>query len=288
MLNMRLESSIPPSTYRRKRALKVRFPTVFNFPLIVSHYLSEILEDRNKGTVYWANNVGIDAATLPLAAMTAAIGLHIRLGLPQPWTPATQPTPLVVYGGASAVGAFTIKFAVKSNIHPIIAVAGHGIPYVEALIDRSKGDTIVDYRQGDDAVVQGIKDGLKGRKLEYAYDATSEKGSWTNIVQVLDPKGKITLVLPGKKYEGIPESVEQSITSVGTAHKENSDFAYIYFRFLARGLDEGWFKPHPVQVAKNGLEGLEQALTNLMDGKASAVKYVFRIAETPGVKESQL
>ena len=65
------------------------------------------------------------------------------------------------------------------------------------MIDTSKGDTIVDYRNGDEAVVQGIKDALKGQKLEYAYDAVSEKGSVKNIASVLDSKtGKGTFVLP--------------------------------------------------------------------------------------------
>ncbi|KAF2186758.1 GroES-like protein [Zopfia rhizophila CBS 207.26] len=222
-----------------------------------------------------------DAATLPLAAMTAAIGLYIRLGLPQPWTPATSATPLVIYGGASAVGAFAIKLAVLSNIHPIITVAGRGIPYVESLIDRSKGDTIVDYRNGDEAVVQGIKDALKGQKLNYAFDATSEKGSYTNIAKALDLHGKLTLVLPGKEY--VPETVEQSMTNVGDAHGKVKDFAYVYFRYFARGLDEGFFKPHPAEVVPGGLTGIEKGLTSLKEGKASAVKYVFRIGETPGV-----
>jgi NADPH2:quinone reductase len=220
-----------------------------------------------------------EAATLPLAAMTAAIGLHQRLGLPDPWTPATQPTPLVVYGGAAAVGAYVIKLACLSNIHPIIAVAGRGAKFVEGLIDRSKGDTIVDYRQGDEAVVQGIKDALKGAELHYAYDATSEHNSYQNIVKVLNPKGHLTLVLPGKKYEGIPESVQKTITTVGEAHKGDKDFAYIYFRYLARGLAEGWFSPHPHEVVEGGLEGVETGLKNLKEGKASGVKYVFRIGE---------
>jgi NADPH:quinone reductase-like Zn-dependent oxidoreductase len=229
-----------------------------------------------------------DAASLPLAYMTAAIGLHVRLGLPSSWNPVREPTPLVVYGGASSVGAFVIKLAVKAGIHPIIAVAGKGAAFVEGLIDRSKGDAIVDYRKGDEAVVQGIKDALKGQKLEYAYDATSEHNSWHNIVKVLDPKGKLTLILPGKEYDGIPETVQQSITSVGVAHNEEKDFAYAYFRLLARGLDEGWLKPHPVEVIPGGLAGVETGLKNLRDGKASAIKYVFRIADTPGVNDAQL
>lgn len=219
--------------------------------------------------------------------MTAALGLHVRLGLPQAITPAKSPIPLVVYGGASAVGAYAIKLAQKANIHPIIAVAGRGIPYVETLLDPSKGDAVVDYRKGHEAVVKGIKDALKGQKLYHAFDATSEHGSYTNIAQVLEPQGgKITLVLPNKKYEGIPDTVVQTITSVGDSHGKEKDFAYAYFRLFARGLDEGWFKPHPAEVVPKGLEGVEGALRNLKEGKASAVKYVFRIGETPGVKSS--
>jgi NADPH:quinone reductase-like Zn-dependent oxidoreductase len=225
-----------------------------------------------------------DAATIPLAAMTAALGMHQRLTLPDPWTPAKKATPLVVYGGASAVGAYAIKLAQLANIHPVIAVAGRGENFVEGLIDRSKGDTIIDYRKGDEAVVQGIKDALKGQELWYAFDAVSEHGSYTNIVKVLQPEGHLTTVLPGKKYEGVPESVKLTTTNVGSSHKDEKDYAYIMFRYFARGLAEGFFKPHPYEVIPGGLDGVQKGLENLRDGKASGVKYVFRIADTPGVK----
>ncbi|KAF1816704.1 GroES-like protein [Eremomyces bilateralis CBS 781.70] len=229
-----------------------------------------------------------EASTLPLAAMTAAVGLYQRLGLPVPWRPATAPTPLVIYGAASAVGAFTLQFALKSNIHPLICVAGRGASFVESLIDRSKGDTVVDYRSGDEAVVKGIRDALQGQKLQYAYDAVSEHGSYQNLGQVLEPNGKITLVLMGKKFEGIPATVEQSITKVAVVHNEEKDFGYVFFRLIGKGLADGWFKPHPHEVRKGGLAGIEGALTDLLDGKASAVKYVFRIADTEGLEKSSL
>lgn len=212
--------------------------------------------------------------------MTAALGLHQRLGLPDPWTPATAPTPLVVYGGASAVGAYTIKLACLANIHPIIAVAGRGAAFVEGLIDRSKGDTIVDYRSGNEAVVEGMRAALGGAKLQHAFDATSEHGSYTNIVQVLEPAGRLALVLPGKKYEGIPDSVQTTMTMVGESHDKDKDYSYIMFRYFARGLAQGWFKPHPHEVVPGGLEGVETGLRKLRDGEASAVKYVFQIGET--------
>lgn len=155
------------------------------------------------------------------------------------------------------------------------------------MIDRSKGDTIVDYRQGDEAVVSGIRAALKGgQKLEYAFDAVSEKGSYQNICQVLDPQsGNITFVLPGGKYEEVPPGVKKSITRVGDVHGTPDDlweFGFVFSRYIARGLEEGWFKAQPQEIVPGGLEGVEQGLKNLKEGKASAVKYIFKVDETPG------
>jgi NADPH:quinone reductase len=35
--------------------------------------------------------------------MTAAVGLFLRLGLPEPWNATTTQTPLIVYGASGAV-----------------------------------------------------------------------------------------------------------------------------------------------------------------------------------------
>ena len=223
-----------------------------------------------------------EGAAIPLAAMTAAIGLYAKLRLPEPFLPASEPIPLVIYGASSAVGYYVLQFALRSNIHPLICVAGRAQEHVEKLIDRSKGNTIIDYREGDEAVVQGFKDALKGQKLRYAYDAVSEKGSYQNICNVLDHNGgKITLILPAKS--DIPEGVEKTQTMVGETHKTLQEFTYVYFRLISRGLEEGWFKAQPQEVVNGGLEGVEQALIKLKEGKASAVKYIFRIADTPGL-----
>ena len=226
----------------------------------------------------------VEGAAIPLAALTSAVGLYARLRLPQPWLPASDDTkiPIVIYGGGSAVGAYAIQLAIKSNIHPIITVAGKAQDFVEKMIDRSKGDTIIDYRKGDEAVVQGLKDALKGQKLLHAFDAVSEKGSYQNIAKVLDPQATITFVLPGREYEGFPETVSKTTTTVGDVHGPLKDFGFVYFRYIAKGLEEGWFKAQPQEVMKGGLEGVQQGLTNLKDGKASAVKYIFKIEDTPG------
>ncbi|KAJ6158414.1 hypothetical protein N7485_011240 [Penicillium canescens] len=228
-----------------------------------------------------------EAATIPLAAMTAALGLYQKLKLPLPWSPAEKPTPLVVYGGATAVGAFAIKFAKLSNIHPIIAVAGKGVPFVEDLLEPSKGDTVVDYREGDDAVRSKIRAAANGAPVHCAYDAVSEKGK---PCAALTKPGAITTVLPTESDEAA-DGIAIRRTMVGSVHMPpaegkalgDKEFGAAFFQFIGRGLAQGWFSGHPYEVRKGGLGGLEGALKDLEAGKASAVKYVVRIAETEGV-----
>jgi NADPH:quinone reductase len=254
--------------------------------------------------------------------MTAAVGLYARLGLPEPYAKvhaAREPAKagVIVYGAASAVGAFVIKLLVKADVHPILAVAGNGIGFVEGFLDKSKGDVVVDYRKGDEEVVKGLKAAAKGDVL-FAYDAgkslrrsfcvvqgprhsqkltalrtVSEKGSYQNICQVLSQKGgaAITLVLPGKKYDEIPSSITQSITTVGSVHGQPDDLAllgFAWYRLFGQGLREGWFSGHPHEVVAGGLGGVVEGLNNLKDGKASAVKYVYRVAETEGISASKI
>jgi NADPH2:quinone reductase len=249
-----------------------------------------------------------EAATIPLAGMTAALGMYQRLGLPLPWLPVQERLPLVVYGAASAVGSFAVKLAMLSNIHPIVCVAGRGMAYVETLIDRSKGDTIIDYRHGDDEVVKGLQKALgsDNGKLAHAFDAVSDKGSYQNLMKIMDlEKGKISLVLARKSYEDIPPGFAKFFTQVGKVHSDrypgmpggerklegllgDQTFGAVMYKFFERGLMEGWFKGHPFEVVPGGLAGVETGLKNLKAGKASAFKYVFKIDETAELSEAKL
>src|SRR5262249_10932479 len=103
----------------------------------------------------------------------------------------------------------------------------------------------------------------------------------------LESDGNILLILPGK-YEEIPASVNKMILSSSTAYTSNADFAYVISRFFSHGLQKGWLKAHPAEVVPGGLGGIQIALQNLKAGKASAIKYVFRIEDTEGVEKSSL
>ncbi|RGP80521.1 adenylosuccinate lyase [Fusarium longipes] len=225
-----------------------------------------------------------EGAVIPFTALTAVCALYARLELPSPWLPVSDSTkiPLVIWGASSAVGSYAIQLAKRSNIHPLICITGRAQEYVESLIDRSKGDTVIDYRKGSDAVVQQMKDCLGDSKLDYAFDAISEGGSYQTICKVLDPTGKITLIIPAQSYSDIPKTITKSVTTVASIHENLKDFGYVFTRYFSKGLQDGWLKPHPQEVIPGGLEGIEKGLVNLENGAASAVKYVYKIADTPG------
>ncbi|CAK7234674.1 hypothetical protein SCUCBS95973_009016 [Sporothrix curviconia] len=241
-------------------------------------------------TFHIANSTSYeDAATTPLVGLTAAVSLYADLGLPQPWTPAPEGavTPLVVYGGGSAVGAAAIQLARLGNIHPIFAVAGESAPFVESLLDKSKGDVVVDYRGGDDAAAAALKKAVGDHKVRHAVDAISQGGSNYIVSTVLQPEGRIAVVLPWAEDERIGRKVDNVRTNVGRVHSDLKDLGFVYSKFFGRALAAGTLKGHPYEVVLGGLAGVQGALKNLRDGKAHGVKYIFRIAETEGAGQDK-
>ncbi|PGH15766.1 hypothetical protein AJ79_02146 [Helicocarpus griseus UAMH5409] len=230
-----------------------------------------------------------EAATIPLAALTAAVSLHANHRLPTPWTPAREPIPFVIYGASTAVGSFAIKLACNSNIHPIIAIAGKGAHYVEKLIDRSKGDTIVDYRGGAEATIKGITSGVQQAghsAARHALDCVVTEHSVDVLKKSLASDGHYDCVLPNNELDTSP--LKKTVTNVGSTHgmpgyESNKGLGFVISRYFARALQLNEFSGHPYEVRPGGLEGVEQAMKDLKDGKASAVKYIFRIADTPGI-----
>lgn len=234
----------------------------------------------------------VDAATVPLAAMTAALAVHQRLKLPLPWTPAEKPAPFVVYGGATAVGAYAIKFAMLANIHPIVTVAGRGIPFVESLIDKSKGDKVIDYREGDDHVIselQKIKQSDDG--IIYTLDAVMNKSAVTCLSSVKASSIRLATVAPNGLDEKLPDHIHVLPTQVGSVHKVyyegqedmvklDRGFGAAFFPYMGRGMAEGWFKGHPYEVVEGGLNGLSKAMKALENNEVSAKKLVLRVEET--------
>ncbi|KAH7083603.1 alcohol dehydrogenase-like protein [Paraphoma chrysanthemicola] len=240
-----------------------------------------------------------EGSTVPLAALTAAVALYHSLGLSNPWMPATTTIPILIYGASTAVGAYAIKLASRSNLHPIIAIAGKGRALVERLIDTSKGDVIIDYREGNEIMARKIREALASQgqlSIAHALDCVAEPNTLELLADVVAPKGHATFVLHERDYNVAAKTLRTSITFVGYVHTgpfqpepwqginynpegRGEDFGFIFTRLLSKGLQEGWLTPHPHELIPDGLKGLSQALKNMRDGKLSAMKYAVRIGD---------
>lgn len=241
-----------------------------------------------------------DAATIPLAALTAARSMYRDLRLPEPWLPVPDAaqTPFLVYGASGAVGAFAIKLAVKANIHPIVAVAGKGIDFVRTLIDPAKGDVVLDYRVGADALYTQmvsalstlVPDGASAGLFTRGYEVVGSAAPVAFCARVMRADSRFAFIMPVEGEEEIKKTfrsgVEFSMSSVplvngamGSNEPGALDSGFVWMRALARGLSDGWLKPHPWEVVPGGLEGVQKGLERLKAGEASAVKYVYEIVE---------
>ncbi|KAF4923489.1 Trans-enoyl reductase fsr4 [Colletotrichum viniferum] len=235
-----------------------------------------------------------EAATVPLAAYTAATALFHSLQLPSPWDRSREKkSPLIIYGVSSAIGAFGVKLAKKAGVHPLIAVGSKNSKFVTGLLDEGAGDVFLDYTQfeSQDKLAEKLKEVIEktGVRCYKAFDCVSENGSFEMLGKAIQGppeegtgfKPRVTTVLPGRDYGAIDKSVEVVVTSVGHVHEEEGQgrlFGLIWARVFAEGLRSGWMKAHPYEVV-NGLEGVAGALKGLKEGTVRAKKMVIRIAD---------
>lgn len=167
-------------------------------------------------------------------------------------------------------------------------MSGKGAHYVQQFLDPSKGDTIVDYRNGPEETIQGIRQAVQNAgkpDVRHALDNVVIEQSTHVLRSIMAAGGNVTHVLPP------PPDLSPAIathTYVGSAHRQGGsndcrDLCFLFCRWMGRGLQLGTFSGHPYEVRPGGLEGVQDALKDLKENKASAVKYVFRIADTPGL-----
>ncbi|KAF9870597.1 alcohol dehydrogenase GroES-like domain-containing protein [Colletotrichum karsti] len=235
-----------------------------------------------------------EAATVPLAAYTAAVALFHSLEIPSPWDRNRETkAPVIIYGVSTAIGAFGVKLAKRAGVHPLIAVGSKNSAFVTGLLDEKAGDVFVDYTQfeNQDKLAEKLREVIKGTgsRCFKAFDCVSEHGSFEMLGKAIQGppeeatgfKPRVTTVLPGRDFSAIDKSVEIVVTSVGHVHEEEGQgrlFGLIWARVFAEGLRTGWMKPHPYEVV-NGLEGISGALKGLKDGTVRAKKMVIRIAD---------
>jgi len=233
---------------------------------------------RENATIHIPEGYSFDeAATVPLAYWTAALGLYNALQLPIPLSEGKskaniQGETLLVWGGSSSVGALAVQLGVVSGFRVISTASPHNFAYVKSL----GAEKVLDYHAAD--IVDQIK--ALAPNLRYAYDAISENGSVESIFATLShPSSEVALVLA---YSGTaPEGVKLGRIFAGgiwqSGHEEEIESLTPLWDVLMK---EGKIKPNPVLLMKDGLNSIDEGFDLMRQGKVSGQKLVYHPWET--------
>ncbi|KAF2170385.1 hypothetical protein M409DRAFT_19208 [Zasmidium cellare ATCC 36951] len=241
-----------------------------------------------------------DALTFGLPYLTASLLAFKDKPLPTPWNPANgnTRTPFIVYGASSSVGAFVVKLAKLANIHPIIAIAGSSAESIKSVINPSKGDVIVDYRQEEDALIRAVHQ--VANDAHYAADAIGSPKTGELCARLVNPHDSIVTSSVGDPWDDtlkdrVPPGVQLQIAfSPGVFEPNDPDgpdgedspnhgrkaFGLTAMNYLSYALQNGILAPHPYEVRANGVDALAEALLALKEGRNKGKRYLLEMGAT--------
>ncbi|KAJ7591663.1 dehydrogenase [Mycena floridula] len=226
-----------------------------------------------------------DAAGLGLASFTAAQALwQVHTDLPTPPEPAKEPFPILIWGGASAVGQYALQLAKLSGLQ-VIATSS---PKNHELLKSLGADAVFDYR--DPNVAQTIRD-FTGDKLTHAVDCIAEKGTPKLVGDSMGSNGgKVASVLiASTDRENVESEFGLVFTLLGkemtypypiAANAEHYELGRKLGKILSDLLAAGKLKTTPVKLVPNGLADVQEWIEYQKEGKVSAEKITYRISDT--------
>ncbi|GLA32383.1 hypothetical protein AnigIFM63326_011527 [Aspergillus niger] len=201
------------------------------------------------------------AVVLPLAVSTASAGLYRKdyLNLPFPEADDVKSTDkvLLVWGGASSVGASAIQLAVASGLTVFTTASEANREFVKSL----GAHAVFDYRSS--TVVEDISRALRGLIFAGVYDAIAEEPSFAAISEIfdtLDTKVPVASVLPCDRPT--ERFIPQYVIAYSIIQEPHNDIGdWIWGKYLPRALANGAFqvKPDPYVVG-HGLKTIQHGL----------------------------
>jgi NADPH:quinone reductase-like Zn-dependent oxidoreductase len=233
------------------------------------------------------------AAVIPLAFATAVQAIYQRLGLPEPSKPDKSATPFLVNGGTSSVGKYAIQLGKLSGLF----VVATGSKKNHDLLKSLGADVTIDYKDSD--WTEQIRK-VTHDNLQHAFDAISEGGTIQSIAKTLSPTkgGHIVTLLPVAKVrpevEAINKKVKVESTIVYTVFARALKYGAFdncgsetpqdkalwekYLSLLPELLTSGKIKPNRIREL-GGINDITRGFQEQIDGKVSAEKLVYKIAE---------
>ncbi|CAF1434016.1 unnamed protein product [Adineta steineri] len=226
------------------------------------------------------------AATIPLASITAALGLFHEMGLPLPLAKADKF--VLIWGGSTSVGQYAIQLAKLAGCFVITTASCARHDYLKSL----GADYCLDYN--DPNVVSQIKQ-ITNDNLSYAFDCISDKESIKRVCAVLNGNNpQVVTILPNVSNE-IPSHIKERSVLMYTifgremnifrkqykAKPEDKAFAEKFYKLLSDVLlPNHLLRPNRVTKMPDGLNGVEEGFTRMMENKIAAEKLVYTVAET--------
>lgn len=230
------------------------------------------------------------AATIPVSLTTAGLVLTYNLGLNLKWEPSTPQRngPILLWGGATAVGQSLIQLANKLNgFTKIIVVASRKH---EKLLKEYGADELFDYHDID--VVEQIKH--KYNNISYLVDCVANQNTLQQVYKCAADKQDATVVeLTNLTEENVKkENRRQNVTidrtrlySIGghevpfggitfPADPEARRAATEFVKFINPKISDGQIHHIPARVYKNGLYDVPRILEDIKIGKNSGEKLV--------------
>jgi NADPH:quinone reductase-like Zn-dependent oxidoreductase len=215
-----------------------------------------------------------DAAGLPLAVSTASVGLFDKefLALQRPSKDiGSNDKTLLIWGGASAVGASAIQLAVAAGYRVITTAS----PKNFNLVTQLGASQVFDYHSV--TVVEEIVRALNGQDLVGTYDAINRGGAIEVVADVVAKAGgDKTLATVSHIPGGLPESVNVKWITATKIMETNLGKA-IFEDYLPSALSDNRFIiALETVVAGKGIEEIQLGLEALAKG-VSATKIVVSV-----------
>ncbi|TFY81970.1 hypothetical protein EWM64_g2051, partial [Hericium alpestre] len=228
-----------------------------------------------------ANTSDEEAATIPLAAATAALGLRYLSNFPQP-----APLNKWFLSAPASVGLYAIQLAHIQGYKVVVTAS----PKNHELVKSYGADVAVDYHASD--VVEQIVRATGQGGVDHAYDAISEGNSTALAIQALKQLGprSVAVVLPVEDTDSTAEVymvfcmglLGYPIDTFGMyiPHDERVyQFGLDFRELVSAWLYEGRFKGNPHTVLPGGLNAIPGGLAFMKEGKVSGTKLVYKLTE---------
>ncbi|KAF9527423.1 GroES-like protein [Crepidotus variabilis] len=229
------------------------------------------------------------AATLPIALSTAFSGLFAEFpygaGFPAPYSDEDRKTgagkAILIIGGASSVGQFTIQCAKLAGFSTIITTAS--LTNASAL--KSQGAThVIDRSLDAESVISRISSIKPSDPVEVVFDAIGLKSTEKFGFEVLAHFKQNIFVTS----DAAPSELAAARTSVKTSKiiaapqmPWNSNLlSSLFHDKLYEWLEAGVIKPNRLEVLDGGLNAVYEGIKRLENNQVSGVKLVVNPQET--------